>query len=227
VSQRLLEREALRLQRRYALEIVEAFGLCPFAERARVSGASTESVVLDRAPTLESVLRLVRRLGDDVSIEVAFVIFPRWEVDRVGLSRFVEALRSAHQSEPSGLVMTMEGFHPVAEPRTETPGSLVPFLRRTPDPVIQLTRLAVLERARQSSGGTTKYVDPSTVDVAALLAAPPDRSLHERISDANHRTVLREGVRRIEAVLEDIRRDRDATYARLDREQEGERQGPR
>lgn len=224
---RTLEREALRLHRRYVVEIVEAFGLCPFAEKARASGSCTETVLLDRAPTIDSVLPVVRRLGDDASIEVAFVIFPRWDVDRVGLSRFVEALRSAHQAERGGLVMTMEGFHPVAEPRTETPGSLVPFLRRTADPVIQLTRLAVLERVRQSSGGTTKYVDPSTVDVAALLAAPPDRSLHERISEANHRTVLREGVERIEAVVDDIRRDRDATYARLARDLESEHQDPR
>ena len=100
-----LEREALRLHRRYAREIVEAFGLCPFAERARVSGASTESVVLDRAPTIESVRPLVRRLGDDASIEVAFIIFPRWDIDRLGLSRFVEALRSAHQAERGGAVL--------------------------------------------------------------------------------------------------------------------------
>jgi hypothetical protein len=226
MMQRQLEREALRLHRRYTMEIVEAFGLCPFAAHARTSGASTETVVLDRSPTIDSVLPVVRRLGDDASIDVAFVIFPRWDIDRRGLSRFVETLRSAHQASPGGLVMTMEGFHPVAEAQTETPGSLVPFLRRTADPVIQLTRLSVLERARQSSGGTTKYVDPATVDVAALLAAPPDRSLHERISEANHQTVLREGVARIEAVLLDILRDRDATYARIDREHGSEHREP-
>ena len=129
--------------------------------------------------------------------------------------RFRGELRSAHQAERGGLIMTMEGFHPVAEARAETAGSLVPFLRRTPDPVIQLTRLAVLEQARRGSGGTTKYVDPSTVDVAALLAAPPDRSLHERISEANHRTVMRETVARLEELLLDIRRDRDVSYARV------------
>jgi hypothetical protein len=221
-----VEVEALRLHRRYALEIVEAFGLCPFAERARVSGASTETVVLERAPTVASILPVVRRLGNDASIEVAFVIFPRWDIDRIGLSRFVEALRSEHQAERGGLVMTMEGFHPSADPKTETPGSLVPFLRRTADPVIQLTRLSVLERARQSTGGTTKYVDPATVDVAALLAAPADRSLHDRISETNHKTVIREGVRTIEAIFEDIRRDRDATYARLERELESAHRDP-
>jgi hypothetical protein len=210
-----LEDEALRLQRRYAIEMVEGFGLCPFARGARTGGTSRDVVILERSPTVTTVLPAVRAVGHDVAIEVAFLIFPQWDVDRAGLSRFVEALRSAHQGEHTGLVMTMEGFHPFAEARLDSAGSIVPLLRRTADPVIQLTRLAVLERARAGSGGTTKYIDPATLDVAALLASPPDRSLHERISEANHRTVMRDGARAVIAVADDIRRDRDATYARL------------
>ena len=114
--------------------------------------------------------------------------------------------------------MTMEGFHPDAEPDIATSGAILPFLRRTADPTIQLTRLSVLERVRASTGGTTKYVDPTTVDVAALLAAPAERSLHERIAETNHRTVIERGPLAITRVLDEIRRDRDESYARAERE---------
>lgn len=218
MSDEALVREARRIQLRYQREVVEAFGLCPFAAKARIDLVSSEAIVLDPEPTLDRVLPEVRELAYVDAIEVAFIVFPRWKIDRVRLSRFVELLRSAHQAEPSGLVMTMEGFHPDAAADTSSPGALVPFLRRTADPTIQLTRLSVLDRARAGVGGTTKYVDPTTIDVAALLAAPPERSLHQRISEANHQTVCRHGVAAIERVYDAIRSDRDESYARAERE---------
>jgi hypothetical protein len=218
MSDDALTREARRIQLRYQREVVEAFGLCPFAAKARIHLASCEAIVLDEQPTLDRVLPEVRTLAYEDAIEVAFIVFPRWQIDRVGLSRFVESLRSAHQAEPGGLVMTMEGFHPDAAADTSSSGALVPFLRRTADPTIQLTRLSVLERARVGSGGTTKYVDPSTIDVAALLAAPPERSLHQRISESNLETVCLHGAAAIERVYDAIRRDRDESYARAERE---------
>ena len=193
MSDAALIREARRIHDRYQREVVETFVLCPFASKAREDGASTQVFVLESQPTIERVLPEVRMLAHDDAIEVAFIVFPRWTIERRALSHFVEAVRSAHQAEPSGLVMTMEGFHPDAAADTSTAGALVPFLRRTADPTIQLTRLSVLERVRASTGGTTKYIDPNSIDLASLLAAPPERSLHQRISDANFKTVCTHG----------------------------------
>ena len=218
MSDASLEREARRIHERYQREIVEAFVFCPFAAKARADGATRAIVELAPEPTLALALAHVHALAARRENEVAFLLFPRWKIDRAGLSHFVERLRSAHQAEPGGLVMTMEGFHPDAPADVSTPGSLVPFLRRTADPSIQLTRLSVLERVRASTGGSTKYVDPTSIDVAALLAAPVERSLHERISEANHRTVRERGAPAIERVYDEIRRDRDESYARAERE---------
>jgi hypothetical protein len=217
MSDEALAREARRIHERYQREIVEAFSFCPFAAKAREDDASAVRIRLDDAPTVERVLPTVRALAATTA-EVAFIVFPRWPIDRLGLARFVEALRSAHQSEPGGLVMTMEGFHPIASADASSPGAIVPFLRRTADPTIQLTRLSVLERVRSTTGGTTKYVDPATIDVAALLAAPSERSLHQRISETNHRTVRELGPDAIERVYDAIKRDRDESYARAERE---------
>lgn len=216
MSDAALIREALRIHARYQREIVEALVLCPFAAKAREDRTTVEIVRLEREPGLDPVLADVRAI--DAHVEVGFVVFPRWTIDRLGLARFVERLRAAHQAEPGGLVMTMEGFHPEADADLSSPGALVPFLRRTADPTIQLTRLAVLERVRASTGGTTKYVDPATLDLAALLAAPVERSLHQRISEANHRTVRERGADAIAALYAEIRADRDASYARAEAE---------
>jgi len=218
MSDEALIREARRIHRRYVHEVVEAFGLCPFAVKAREDGASREVVRIDVAPRLPCVLADVRALAMEEHVEVAFILFPRWTIDRRGLARFVEEVRSAHQADPGGLVMTMEGFHPEADVDLTTPGQLVPFLRRTADPTIQLTRLSVLERVRATTGGSKKYVDPATIDVAALLAAPVERSLHERISVANHRMVVERGAEAIARVVDDIRRDRDESYRRAEHE---------
>lgn len=214
MSDAALIAEVLRIHRRYQREVVEAFVLCPFASKAREDGTTAERVLLDEEPTVPGVLAAVHAIAEDAKVEVGFVVLPRWRIDRIGLSRFVERLRATHQAEPGGLVMTMEGFHPDAEADLTSSGSIVPFLRRTADPTVQLTRLSVLQRVRASTGGTTKYVDPSTVDLAALLAAPAERSLHERIAEANHRTA-RARREELERVYADIRRDRDESYARL------------
>jgi hypothetical protein len=210
-----LRRECERLQQRYAVEIVEAFGLCPYAERARLDGRSADVVIADEAPTDERVLEAVRALGADERVEVAFAIFPRLRIERLALAAWVERLRHAHQSEAGGLVMTMEGFHPDAPPDLSTAGRLVPFLRRTPVPTIQLTRLSSLNRVRRSGPSGTGFVDVASIDLKAFLATPPAESVSERIAENNRDKVREVGIAAIEAVLDDIFRDRDVTFARL------------
>ncbi len=208
-------REAVRVYRRYAVEIVEALGYCPYAARCRAEGGTRELVSLDETPTVERALPLVREAADDARVEVALLIFPRAALSRLELSRFVERLRRAHQDEPGGLVMAMEGFHPEAPPDLSSADKLVPFVRRTPDPTIQLVRHEVLLRIRRAGDHGTAFFDPSKMSLDALLAAPAPKPLHRQIADANLETTKARTVEAIERIYADIRRDRDETYARL------------
>lgn len=210
-----LERETKRLYQRYATELIEAFDLCPYASRARLDRRTAEVVLTGGSPSDEEVLEQVRTLGREQSVEVAFAIFPRLVIERLALNAWVERLRHAHQAEPGGLIMTMEGFHPDAPPDLSTAGRLVPFLRRTPHPTIQLTRLSALERVRRSAPHGTGFVDLASVDLRAFLAQPIPDSVSERIAHGNREKVLEVGVAALEAVLDDIFRDRDETFARL------------
>jgi hypothetical protein len=210
-----LERECRRVYRRYAVEIVEALGFCPYAERCREEGRTREVVMLDRTLDHGRALAEVRAIAEDEIVEVALLIFPRADLRRLELARFVEALRAAHQASSGGLVMAMEGFHPDAEPDLRAPERLVPFVRRTPDPTIQLVRHSVLDRVRRGGPSGTAFFDPSQSNLDELLRTPAPRPLHERIAVANHECVERLGAARVAAILDDILRDRDASYAPL------------
>jgi hypothetical protein len=210
-----LERECLRVYRRYAIEIVEALGFCPYAERSRREGHTREVCMPGRGLELSRGLEVATAIAKDENIEIALLIFPRVTEPRVVFARFVESLRAAHQRSAGGLVMAMEGFHPEAEPDLHAPERLVPFVRRTPDPTIQLVRLSVLDRVRRATPAGTSFFDPSHMNLDALLQAPTQKPLHERIATTNHETVQRLGVERVRALLDDILRDRNESYAAL------------
>ena len=123
--------------------------------------------------------------------------------------------RWEHKSPP----MAMAAFHPHAEAHLESSSRMVLFVRRTPDPTIQLVRCSILDAVRRPEDQGTGYVDPTQVDFASMIkAGPPKRLLHERVADINLETIRREGVAQVEALFEDIRRDRDAAYAVIEAE---------
>jgi hypothetical protein len=64
----------------------------------------------------------------------------------------------------------------------------VPFIRRTPDPTLQLVRASLLDRLRGEAAAD--------------------------VGRANLATVSARGLSALDALLADIRRDRDASYAR-------------
>ena len=217
-DQARLLREALRVYRRYALEVVESLGFCPYAERCRKEGHTREIVVLDAEATVETLLPVVHTLAEDDSVEVGLILLPRSRSDRLTHARLVERLRRAHQDEPGGLVMAMEGFHPEATADLSNPEKLVPFVRRTPDPTIQLVRLSVLNQLRRNAADHgTAFFDPSKMTVDAFLQTPPQKPLHVRIAEANLETAKAKTVEVIEALYADILRDREASYGDLAR----------
>lgn len=212
-----LAAEARRVYRRYAVEIVEGLGFCPYAERARADGRTREVPLLEAIPTDATVLAAIEAIADDPSIEIGLVLFPRVALSRPKLGRWVELLRKAHAAARGGrAVLAIEGFHPDAAADLSRPERLTPFVRRTPDPTLQLTRLDVLDRVRRGTPQGTAFFDPASMDVSALLEEGPRAPLHERIAERNLETVETLGVAEVEAKVQAILRDRDASYAAID-----------
>jgi len=210
------EREALRLYERYELEIVEACGLCPWAERARLEGHVQPRVVVAKpAAALEPSLAAMKEIEANLQVEVALLIYPLFDLDRVAFEAFVTRVREANASRHAvgEIPFVMAAFHPDAPPDLTTPERLIPFLRRTPDPTIQLLRSDTLDHVRGRAPQGTQFVDLEVFDFStpADVIAP----LRERIARANLGTVQQLGVGELDRRLRDIRRDRDEAYRAL------------
>lgn len=199
--------EAIRLFRRYSLEIVEALGLCPWARGARRDGHVRERVVHTR----EQAISAMDALAEDETIEIAILLFPRLDVDRPTFARFVAELRELRTSP-----FAMAEFHPEAAPVLEPPGAFTSFVRRTPDPTIQLVRKSALEQVRRGEAHGSGFFDISLISqIESVLTVSREPPLYERVLDTNRRTIEALGVSELERRCDDIRRDRNASYARI------------
>jgi hypothetical protein len=195
--------EALRLNKRYLDEVVLAWDLCPWAEKALATGQVRQRVSLAEAPAPDDVLPFIDELDapDAAEIAIGLLIFPRLELRAPAFDAFAERVRRAdHARRPDALTappappFLIAAFHPHAvSPATfATPPQLVSFVRRTPDPTLQLVRTSVLRRA---TGEGPRVSDD--------------------VTRRNFEAVRARGVEALEAVLRELRRDRDESYARL------------
>jgi hypothetical protein len=156
---------------------------------------------------------VIADLARDAGVEVAILIYPRMALTPGEHDRFVASVRDADAKlHPLGAIpFAMAAFHPNAPIDRLAPERLIPFLRRTPDPTIQIVRSSALERVRSGAPQGTSFVDVSTFDITV----PVQPSLRERIARANLDKVDAVGIGEVTERLDDIRRDRDLTYARL------------
>ena len=211
-----LEREALRVYTRYAHEVVEAFSFCPWAKGARDAGQVRIDVVTTIDPNVPDVLEVIERIGADLGADIGIVLFPRLLLDRIPFQRFVATLRVAYALRvDDGRGFAMAEFHPNAAADVSSPGRTLSFIRRTPDPTIQLVRLSALASVRKVEDQGTSYVDPASLIVAGPLSKRDRAPLNQRVGNANTRTIEEHGLDRVEAVMAQITEDRDRTYARL------------
>jgi hypothetical protein len=202
-----LEAEALRLNTRYLEEVVVGWGLCPWAERAWASGEVRQRVCLAQAAAPEDglrhvvsdVLSFLDELDAAPEISIGLVIFPRLAVRAAAFDAFAERVRRAdHARRPDAATsppapsFLIAAFHPGAAETFATPPQLVSFVRRTPDPTLQLVRASVLRRA---TGEGPRVSD--------------------EVTRRNFEVVSARGAAALDAVLRDLRRDRDESYARL------------
>jgi hypothetical protein len=208
-------REAVRLYRRYQMEIVEGCGLCPWAPRARLDGKVRERVLLQRdGQDVSAAVSAIEELVADTDAEIALLIFPRLGLNRTAFERFVAQVQEADaRAHPlGGIPFVFAAFHPQAEPDTSDAERLVPFLRRTPDPTIQLLRTAAVDGVRAGAPQGTQFIDIRLLDEDSVSPPP----LRQRIARANLTTVTRMGVDRMTALLDAIVRDREETYRRIE-----------
>jgi len=192
-----------RILTRYLVEVVERHELCPWARASREHGELAIGVLWG-APALEAWIAEARRLLASERIRVAMIVAPELAIDRAAFGALRD--RVAARLPDAGVAE----FHPVAPLDLGSPARLVPFLRRAPDPLLQLVPLTVLDAARAVPP------PPVRADQAAMLgghAAAPRADLATRIAVANHATVARTHAA-IAAALDAIAADRDASYAR-------------
>ena len=193
--------EALRVNARYVEEVVIGWGLCPWAARAWNDGQVTQRVFTDAEPDAAPVAAFIDELGAKPDAAIGLAIFPRVACTVGAWERFAERVRRARRE------FLAAAFHPEYAPPEYAPpeyalpangapeggamdpARLVSFIRRTPDPTLQLVRASLLENLR----------GPISDDVAR----------------ANHATVRMRGLAALDALLTELRRDRDASYARV------------
>ena len=212
-----LEHETLRLNRRYLEEVVERFVLCPWARSARHDGHVAECVFQQESPTdYAPSLTTIDTLSEHAELEVALFIYPRLDLGRLDFEHFARGLRAldAERYEPGQAPFAMAAFHPDATPQLDDPERLIPFLRRSPYPTLQVVRTSSLERVRGNETEGTAFLDLDLLGLAGL-AVPSGPTLRERIAKRNLETVRSAGVETVEHVLADIFQDRDRTDERL------------
>lgn len=194
--------EVRRLLDRYIVEIVEAYNLCPWARASRTGGEISVAIVWGERPTIEAWVQAGQELLAIPTTRVGMVVAPELALSPTQLR--AEREQVARRVTDAGVA----DFHPDAELDTTTPARLVPFTRRSPDPLLQFVPLSILSSVR------TQTAPPSLSEQALLLGGVAYTGSHDigdRIADTNHERVLRDGAA-MTSVLDDIAADRRRSY---------------
>lgn len=216
---------------RYQREVVEGLGLCPFARRSRELGRVHRPVfMIDPERALgpgEVVDRLAELIAAHDDVEIVLLTFPlppdhAWhEVAR--FERFLVEVRATWQSCVRPRDFYMVAFHPqVARPsdRALTADSLVPLLRRSPDPVIQCVDAAMLDRVRKQAQENSRERmlrdlearDPALAQLFARSISP-DPELSGDIARQNFETLGDPaGLARLTAKIAELHIARERAY---------------
>ena len=195
-----IEAEALARNDRYLREFVEALELCPFARKCRESGRLARRVLRGERPA-EATAAAVRELEltSEEQVEVALLIYPEFAGDL----RAFEELRD--EVRRSLRVFHCVAFHPALPMDLSDPNRAVAFLRRSPDPTLQLVRVATLDRVRSGRPSGSTYLDPARLSPDELCSTVRRLSVSEQIAEANLGTLQREDPARIAQLLADLR----------------------
>ena len=161
------------------LDLVERWGLCPWAAPARRDGSLVVAIVRTGEPA--AIAAVLPRW--ESGARIALVVLPDAGLDPTALRRVRDRLTAAHPA------LAIADFHPDGGDlarATESPALLVPILRRSPDPMLQVVPLA--ELAAVAAPPPVR----APADQAALLAghgAPAPLDPRAKIAEHNFATV--------------------------------------
>lgn len=211
---------ALARNDRYVREFVEAFNLCPYARRCRESGKLWREVVLvEGGPqgsagweaALGAALAAVARVEaqPEEAVEVALLLFPTLAPALAegvegahAFERFAARVREGMQARARGeAAFYLVAFHPAFACDLADEHRAVRFIRKSPDPTLQLVRAELLRKVRGPDPGASRYLDVSGLTAAELMAVTVPLSLSDTIAAGNLATLRREGPDRLEALL--------------------------
>jgi hypothetical protein len=196
--------EVLRVLDRYLVEVVEAYGLCPWARQARLGGELAVAVLWGQ-PELAEWQAAAQELLDRPATRVAMIVAPE-------LAETTGGLRGTRE-QVSRLVKSagVAEFHPDGTRDVANAPRLVPHLRRSPDPLLQFVPFSILEAVRSSTALT------DLAEQAKLLggvSTAPREDIGDRIAETNHARVTKD-LAAFDATLDDIAADRRRSYARV------------
>jgi len=191
VSEPPLIAEALRRNARYVEEVVIGWNLCPWAARAWRGGQVARRVFVEAALDVAPVLAWIDELCAAPDLAIGLAIFPQAAVADAAFGSFAERVRRADRARRSAEApapFLLAAFHPDSGAGADVGNGaqLVSFIRRTPDPMLQLVRASLV--AEVSRDG---------------------RDLSAEIARDNLIAIAARGPSRLDALLDDIRRDRD------------------
>lgn len=191
VSDDAFVRDALARNDRYLLEFIEALNLCPFAKTCRETGKLYRKVYALETPDVAAVVAAVQEVEaqPEDSVDVALLLFPRLALDAREFERLVSEVRRENDKGRKGpATFFLVAFHPDLKMDLANPDRAVTFMRKSPDPTIQLVSVRATERARDNAR------DP--------------KALSRIIAEAGLREVMSAGPERLQALLAEIHRDR-------------------
>lgn len=218
VDQSELERQTVRLTERYVSEVILEFDLCPWAAPALQSDGVQISVItdfFDKTSLTEAARRCSRQLLTTASeIELVLLVLPRLEVRRLDMDTLLARVREEMSKREGVASFALAAFHPVADPDTASGERFIPFLRRSPDPLIQAVRFSSLQGTADKHAGGTTFLDPTALDQATWSGENVE-SLRARIARRNLARVLDRGLTEVQARLDEICEDRQRTHRAL------------
>jgi hypothetical protein len=202
------DEQALARNDRYLREFVEALRLCPYARPCRESGRLHRLVLRSRDRALPAI-RQIEALPEE-AVEVALLIFPEepatGEESARDFASFCAGLRERMFASHGGdAPFYCVAFHPDLPRDLLDAHRAVQFIRRSPDPTLQLVRASVLRAVRGGEDGGSRYLDMAKLSLEEALALASPLSLADRIAEANLATLQREGPDRLEALLSSFR----------------------
>jgi hypothetical protein len=205
----VFEREVLRIHERFLVEVIEKLHLCPWAEGTRRSNALRRAVVLAQDPVDE-----ILSWGDEVLVGI--LIWPTFFDGPAELEQLLARVRREEEARRGGRSPFVTAlFHPQLAYSTDTPDQLVPLFRRSPDPSVQFIRHAALEAVRSAAPSGKFLFDFSPAAFVELERRKELVPVSDKIASDNAASVEKIGLDALLRVYDDIRAERDSSYARF------------